>query len=681
MIEVLEVNGVELLQEAVVSQEVLEVGVQGPPGPPGEGLQIRGGLSDVSELPDDAEIGWAFVIDGEAYVWDGLAWENIGPVLGPQGAQGIQGIQGEIGPVGPQGEVGPVGPVGPEGASAYEVALANGFSGTEAEWLDSLVGAAGSDGSDGASGASAYDIAVADGFVGTQSEWLASLAGPSGEDGADGADGASAYQVALANGFVGSETEWLASLVGPSGADGVDGSNGAPGAAGADGADGASAYDLAVANGFSGNEAAWLASLVGATGATGPAGADGADGQDGRTILYGTSAPTTEGEDGDFYIRTTTNFLYGPKAGGMWPAGVSLVGPAGDTGPAGADGADGADGTGIHVSDTPPVDPEVDDLWVDTSDAGAIGDVEGPGASAVGALAVFDDTTGKVIAALGQGTAGQVLTSQGAGAEPSWESLAGGGGGRELLTANRTYYVRTDGSNSNDGLANTSGGAFLTIQKAVDVVSGMVDTGGYNVTIQVADGTYAEAVVLKQFVGGGKVLIQGNTTTPGNVQIIPASASPCMLNGAPGCEWAIAGLRLLTSNWALYVKRGAYVEFSAIEFGGTQLHIRCAGMCIATGNHTIYSSSSSYVYVELGGYFYADTVTIAVTNSINFSGAFCSVQSAGYAHMVSLTFTGGSGVTGSRFSVTTNGILVSGGGSGSFPGNAAGTTSLGGQAL
>ena len=337
----------------------------------------------------------------------------------------------------------------------------------------------------------------------------------------------------------------------------------------------------------------------------------------------------------------------------------------------------GADGTGVHVSDTPPADPAVDDLWVDTSDAGAIGDVEGPGASAVGALAVFDDTTGKGIAALGQGTAGQVLTSQGAGANPLW----GTGGGRELLTANRTYYVRTDGNNSNDGLANTSGGAFLTIQKAVDVVSGTVDTGGYTVTIQVADGTYAEAVVLKQFVGGGKVVIQGNTTTPGNVQIIPASASPCVLNGAPGCEWAISGLRLITSNWALYVKRGAYVEFSAIEFGGTQLHIRCAGMCIATGNHTIYSSSSSYVYVELGGYFYADSVTIAVTNFIGFVGAFCNVQSAGYAHMVNLTFTGGSGVTGSRFSVTLNGILASDGGSGSFPGNAAGTTSLGGQAL
>ena len=55
-------------------------------------------------------------------------------------------------------------------------------------------------------------------------------------------------------------------------------------------------------------------------------------GEDGNTVLYGTAAPTTEGVDGNFYIRTTTNYIYGPKAAGVWPAGTSLVGP---TGPAG----------------------------------------------------------------------------------------------------------------------------------------------------------------------------------------------------------------------------------------------------------------------------------------------------------------------------------------------------------
>jgi hypothetical protein len=91
--------------------------------------------------------------------------------------QGDVGPQGDIGPIGPQGDVGPEGPQGVDGASAYDVAVTNGFTGTETEWLASLVGA------DGVDGKSAYELAVAGGFVGTEVEWLASLEGPIGPEG------------------------------------------------------------------------------------------------------------------------------------------------------------------------------------------------------------------------------------------------------------------------------------------------------------------------------------------------------------------------------------------------------------------------------------------------------------------------------------------------------------------
>jgi hypothetical protein len=79
----------------------------------------------------------------------------------------------------------------------------------------------------------------------------------------------------------------------------------------------------------------------------GPAGADGIDGQ---TILNGAGAPDdlTDGIDGDFYIDTDNNYLYGPKSGGAWPTpGLYLVGPAGADGQTllSGDGAPGA-GTG-----------------------------------------------------------------------------------------------------------------------------------------------------------------------------------------------------------------------------------------------------------------------------------------------------------------------------------------------
>lgn len=91
------------------------------------------------------------------------------------------------------------------------------------------------------------------GFVGTEAQWLASLVGPAGADGATGpagADGATGPQ-------------------GLPGADGAKGEKGDPGPAGADstvpGPAGASAYEVAVAAGFVGTEAQWLASLVGPT--------------------------------------------------------------------------------------------------------------------------------------------------------------------------------------------------------------------------------------------------------------------------------------------------------------------------------------------------------------------------------------------------------------------------------
>lgn len=80
---------------------------------------------------------------------------------------------------------------GPAGQSAYQLAQAHGFTGTEAEWLGTLKGEDGAAANAGAPGQSAYQLAVASGFVGTEAEWLASLKGADGEDGASGGLGAS----------------------------------------------------------------------------------------------------------------------------------------------------------------------------------------------------------------------------------------------------------------------------------------------------------------------------------------------------------------------------------------------------------------------------------------------------------------------------------------------------------
>lgn len=76
---------------------------------------------------------------------------EIGPT-GPQGIQGIQGIPGPTGPTGPKGDKGEDGVIGHDGASAYEIWLEEGHSGTEEDFLASLVGPTGPVGPRGETG-------------------------------------------------------------------------------------------------------------------------------------------------------------------------------------------------------------------------------------------------------------------------------------------------------------------------------------------------------------------------------------------------------------------------------------------------------------------------------------------------------------------------------------------------
>ncbi len=149
---------------------------------------------------------------------------------------------------------------GKDGKSAYEIALENGFVGTETEWLESLKGA---DGKDGINGKDGVDGAPGQDGIDGQN-------GTDGQNGVNGSDGKSAYEIAVENGFVGTEFEWLVSLKGSDGKDGVNGKDGADGQDGINGADGKSAYIIAVEHGFTGTETEWLASLKGADGKDAP---------------------------------------------------------------------------------------------------------------------------------------------------------------------------------------------------------------------------------------------------------------------------------------------------------------------------------------------------------------------------------------------------------------------------
>ena len=75
-------------------------------------------------------------------------------------------------------------------------------------------------------------------------------------------------------------------------------------------------------------------------------GVAGTNSKSGNTLWTGITDPTsTLGSPGDMFINSVTRTLFGPKnVTSGWPAGVSMIGPAGATGPAGPAGATGSAG-------------------------------------------------------------------------------------------------------------------------------------------------------------------------------------------------------------------------------------------------------------------------------------------------------------------------------------------------
>lgn len=99
-------------------------------------------------------------------------------VQGSKGDTGVQGIRGES---------------GKNGESVYQIAVRNGYTGTEADFLKTLVGK------------NNYQLAVDAGFKGTLQDWLNTITHEN------------AYELAVENGFTGTLTDWLFSLNGTDG--------------------------------------------------------------------------------------------------------------------------------------------------------------------------------------------------------------------------------------------------------------------------------------------------------------------------------------------------------------------------------------------------------------------------------------------------------------------------------
>ena len=247
-----------------------------------------------------------------------------------------------------KGENGVDGQNGADGADGQTPVIEIGENGN---WfvnnVDTGVSASGAKGEQGETGASVYDVWLAEGNTGSEADFLASLKGEKGED---GTNGITPNIGANGNWFIG-DMDTNVKAAGKDGVDGQDGTNGADGQNGTDGVDGKSAYDIWVEAGNTGTEADFLAFLKGADGQNGTDGTNGVDGLSAYEI-WKQQEGNAEGTVTDFLdaISGTGKSVYEIwlELGNEGTEEEFLATLKGESGTNGQNGADGVDGLSAY---------------------------------------------------------------------------------------------------------------------------------------------------------------------------------------------------------------------------------------------------------------------------------------------------------------------------------------------
>ncbi len=249
---------------------------------------------------------------------------------------------------------------------------------------------------------------------------------------------------------------------------------------------------------------------------------------------------------------------------------------------------------------------------------------------------------------------------------------------RHILTADRTYYVRTDGNDSNDGHAATAQFAFATLQHAWNVVCGL-DMSTFQVTIKCGNGTYTAGLIVDHSPLGNKaVQIIGDVAAPANV-ILSVAGNIFLFTAA--CNVYISGFKMQTTGGGhgFYLASPvAQVGVGNINFGSmagaAHINVDLGGTITLFTNYTI-SGPASYHYLVAGlSRLTSGSITITLTGT----PAFYIFAQATFA-LISLyvpTFSGAA--TGYRYCVVDNAFLNTFAAV-TLPGNAAGIIATGGQ--
>lgn len=245
---------------------------------------------------------------------------------------------------------------------------------------------------------------------------------------------------------------------------------------------------------------------------------------------------------------------------------------------------------------------------------------------------------------------------------------------RPVLTTNTTVNVPS---------------TFSTLDQALQFAAA-IDFGGFQLTIQLAHGTYTPAgnsFNIPATVGQaqvGDLIINGDVSNPDAVVLSAAGSFVGIVEIGPGARCLLQGLQINSSGGGnthgLHATGGGYCQLQRVDFGGAlyfQRFSESSGVIQSLGVMFCSASAQAYMASGAGGFNYEAGTILQLINTPAFATAFAVSSEASYLGFIGTTFTG-TGATGARYLAQAGGAINTGGGGINFlPGNAGGTSTTG----
>ncbi|HEY4248076.1 MAG TPA: hypothetical protein VGM64_14590 [Lacunisphaera sp.] len=249
---------------------------------------------------------------------------------------------------------------------------------------------------------------------------------------------------------------------------------------------------------------------------------------------------------------------------------------------------------------------------------------------------------------------------------------------RTFVTSSFSYFVRTDGSDSNTGLVDSAGGAFSTYGRAMTAVAAL-DFNNLIVTVcagtESGVKTFSEDIVVPSLVGGGQLWITGNGSSANTVLSATGDGIQGRQVGATSVN--IDKIKIVSSSGngvqalgqSIFNIKG--VNFGACGSAHMSAHDNQSTILVLnnTTGLTISGGASAHLWAQAGAVIFYESNSPTISGSPAFSSAFALATANAYIQASANTYTGSA--TGLQYFVNLGAMIavLSGG---NFPTSTAG---------